>query len=406
MCEWLQADMFVTDFRPVALNEMVKVNRSLYNSKMELIRTLGVDDNFTNDQDHIAQLCLETIAEKCSVIVFCPTKDRCEKLALSVAEAIYHILKKDTEFAGRVREAIVVDKLNEVKEQMKLNSPTGLDEVLSKTIAYGCAFHHASLTMEERDIIETSFKSGALKLIAATSTLSSGVNLPARRVIIRTPMFGGKVMNSLVYKQMIGRAGRTGKDTVGESILVCTEQNRKAGEELALAKLLNPVTSCLVTRREGEEVEYNMNNLKRAILEIIASGGATTNDDLKMFVNSTLFFVEHKDLFESLDFEEVAMQHELTKGIGKYPGQVPEDSEANGLLECIKFLIEYEFVRIQVNSKNSQGEAGEAAETCPNMHFFATRLGLACLSKWMDEGISWVEYSLSLLYCRLFPSSC
>lgn len=374
LCEWLTADMFVTDFRPVALNEMIKVNRNIYNNRMELIRTLTEDTaEFSNDQDNIAQLCLETIAEKCSVIVFCPTKERCEKLALTVAEAIYKVQKKDTEFGVKIKQAIAADRLLEVKEQLKLNCPTGLDEILSKTIKYGCAFHHAALTTEERDIIETSFKSGALKLIAATSTLSSGVNLPARRVIIRTPMFAGKTMNSLVYKQMIGRAGRTGKDTLGESILVCTDQTRKSGEELVMAKLVNPVKSCLVTRstEESAEVEYNMDNIKRAVLEIIAAGVATTNEDLKTFVHSTLFYVEHKDLFQSLDFETVARQKCVTKGLGKYPGQVEEDSEGNALLECMKFLIEYEFVRLQVNALDENTE----------VHFFATRLGVACLSE-------------------------
>ena len=53
-------------------------------------------------------------------------------------------------------------------------SVAGLDSVLEKTITYGCAFHHAGLTTEERDIVEASFKSGALKIIVATSTLSSG----------------------------------------------------------------------------------------------------------------------------------------------------------------------------------------------------------------------------------------
>lgn len=69
--------------------------------------------------------------------------------------------------------------------------------------------------MDERDIIEGCFKNGTLRVLVATTTLSSGVNLPARRVIVRSPSFGGRSIDILSYRQMIGRAGRMGVDSAG-----------------------------------------------------------------------------------------------------------------------------------------------------------------------------------------------
>jgi len=73
--------------------------------------------------------------------------------------------------------------------------------------------------MDERDIIEGAFKQNIVRVLIATSTLSSGVNLPARRVIVRSPHCHGFPIDILQYRQMIGRAGRVGVDTAGLLLL-------------------------------------------------------------------------------------------------------------------------------------------------------------------------------------------
>ena len=50
----------------------------------------------------------------------------------------------------------------------------------------GIGFHHAGMTSEERSIVEKGYRSGALLILMATSTVAAGVNLPAKRVILRS----------------------------------------------------------------------------------------------------------------------------------------------------------------------------------------------------------------------------
>ncbi|XP_043556926.1 DNA polymerase theta isoform X1 [Chiloscyllium plagiosum] len=284
---WLDAELYCTDFRPVPLLELLKVGNTIYDSEMKVVREFQPALQIKGDEDNIVSLCYETVQNGHSVLLFCPSKNWCEKLSDTIAREFYH-LHHMTSTEGFVKASKLFpytlhrDELQETVDQLK-RTPAGLDAVLGRTVPQGVAFHHAGLTFDERDIIEGAFRHGLIRVLVATSTLSSGVNLPARRVIIRSPVFNGRLLDVITYKQMSGRAGRKGVDTMGESILVCKNAEKAKGMSL-IQGFLKPIRSCLV-KKEGEGVTTSM---IRAILEIIVGGVASTPEDVRVYASCTL----------------------------------------------------------------------------------------------------------------------
>uniref|UniRef100_A0A8B9CCB2 DNA polymerase theta n=1 Tax=Anser brachyrhynchus TaxID=132585 RepID=A0A8B9CCB2_9AVES len=347
LASWLDAELYCTDFRPVPLMEWVKIGNNIYDSSMNLVREFQPKLQLKGDEDHVVSLCYETVCDGHSVLLFCPSKNWCEKLADIIAREFYSLYFLSQ---GCTRNSslspVIVDRegIDEVLDQLK-RSLSGLDSVLQRTLPWGVAFHHAGLTFDERDIIEGAFRQGLIRVLAATSTLSSGVNLPARRVIIRTPMFGGKLLDILTYKQMAGRAGRKGVDTEGESILVCKPSERSKGIAL-LQGSLKPVCSCLL-RREGEGVTSSM---KRAILEIIVGGVANTPSDVQTYASCTL-------LASSLSSS-------------KWRNEKQQDKAQTGPIEaCVAWLLENEFIQVLDSGNDEKAKV-----------YHPTHLGSATLS--------------------------
>ncbi|XP_064321633.1 DNA polymerase theta isoform X1 [Phalacrocorax carbo] len=346
LASWLDADLYCTDFRPVPLKERLKIGSNIYDSSMNLVREFQPKLQLKGDEDHVVSLCYETVCDGHSVLIFCPSKNWCEKLADIIAREFYSLQQAKSSAKNSALSPVAVDReeIDEVLDQLK-RSVSGLDSVLQRTLPWGVAFHHAGLTFDERDIIEGAFRQGFIRVLAATSTLSSGVNLPARRVIIRTPMFGGKLLDILTYKQMAGRAGRKGVDTEGESILVCKPSERSKGTAL-LQGSLKPVCSCLL-RREGEGVASSM---KRAILEIIVGGVANTPDDVQTYASCTLLAASLKE--------------------SKWGNEKAQDKAQYGPIEaCVAWLLENEFIQVLDSSNDVKAKV-----------YHPTHLGSATLS--------------------------
>ena len=84
--------------------------------------------------------------------------------------------------------------------------------------ALGAPFHCREVAEEAKKSMMTAFRSGSIRIIVATDTLSRGINTPADISVVCGGRRGGYYLDSRDVRQREGRAGR-GKDTA-ESILI------------------------------------------------------------------------------------------------------------------------------------------------------------------------------------------
>ena len=210
LAEWLECEAVENEWRPVPLYEGVYDGGSvIMNNGKEFeveasIRGKPVD------------LGIESVKEGGQSLLFAETRTRSSSLATKAADAILRSLKKKE-----------IEELENIsKKILESNEHTELVKTLATLVKKGVAFHHAGLNPNCRQTVETEFRNGRIKLLAATPTLAAGVNLPARRVVIssisryNSRVGANRPISVLEYKQLCGRAGRPQYDDYGEAIIV------------------------------------------------------------------------------------------------------------------------------------------------------------------------------------------
>lgn len=87
----------------------------------------------------------------------------------------------------------------------------------------GVAAHHAGMLPAFKEVVEELFLRKLVRVVFATETLSLGINMPARTVVLdRLDKFNGEGRVQITpgeYTQYTGRAGRRGIDTEGHSVI-------------------------------------------------------------------------------------------------------------------------------------------------------------------------------------------
>jgi ATP-dependent RNA helicase HelY len=97
-----------------------------------------------------------------------------------------------------------------------------------EALTAGIAAHHAGMLPVFKETVEELFEQGLVKVVFATETLSLGINMPAKSVVIEDLWkFQGERHELLTpgeYTQLTGRAGRRGIDDVGHAIVLFQRQ--------------------------------------------------------------------------------------------------------------------------------------------------------------------------------------
>ena len=210
LSEWLDCTLVENDWRPVPLSEGVYNEGGVI---MDDGKYFEVEPSLRGPS---VDLGAESVRDGGQSLLFAETRMRSASLATKAADVISKYLKKSEQ-----------DELEKIsKKILEKNEHTQLVKTLAELVKKGVAFHHAGLNQNCRETIETEFRKGTIKLLSSTPTLASGVNLPARRVVItsivryNSRIGANRPISILEYKQLCGRAGRPQYDDYGEAIIV------------------------------------------------------------------------------------------------------------------------------------------------------------------------------------------
>ena len=262
---WLDADLVTSEWRPIQLKQGVYINN-------EITYSNGSVEQVEYKKEDVLALVMDMLKRGGQCIIFVNARRSTEALAVRYSKEIASM------------SSIVLSEEDQETLEGDAES-TAMGRKLASCVKCGIAFHHAGLTSAQRKFVETNFRAGRIKCIVATPTLAAGVNLPARRVIIRdTTRFEAASGNSplpvMEIKQMCGRAGRPGFDPYGEAILIARSMEDSVH---LMADYIECDSEPVISKLGNERV------LKMHILGLIATEEVASVDDIIDFLRDSFY---------------------------------------------------------------------------------------------------------------------
>lgn len=160
------------------------------------------------------------------VIVFSFSKRDCEMYSVAM---MMHANQPDSMAFADSKEQKLIRAVFDSAIDTLCDSDRKLPQItrILPLLLRGIGIHHGGMMPVLKEVTELLFQEGLLKVLFATETFSTGLNMPARTVVMTSiRKFDGcsfRVASSAEYIQMSGRAGRRGLDDLGVVIVMLSE---------------------------------------------------------------------------------------------------------------------------------------------------------------------------------------
>ena len=282
LAAWLDAALITSDWRPVALEYSTLYDLHLEPRKLQTNGEgegeLRVPRKLLGPTSHPTWAVLNDVADQQGqVLIFVSTRRSAVSEAKRLSERFRRRLQKEDQTR--------LTRLGTLATSLEGSDQTTLGETLRTCVSGGVAFHHAGLTHGQRTAIESAFKQGDLVGIVATPTLAAGVNLPARRVLVRdVKRFddgASRPMPVMEVRQMLGRAGRPRYDDFGEAWVLCKGTDGwEVADRIADHYFHGPVED--VTSKLANEAALRIH-----VLSAVAAGRLEHRGDIESFFSRT-----------------------------------------------------------------------------------------------------------------------
>nr|WP_237694449.1 DEAD/DEAH box helicase [Streptomyces sp. SID2563] len=99
----------------------------------------------------------------------------------------------------------------------------GAEHELTVMVGQGIAYHHGTVPQPVRHLLERAYRDGALRVLCATSTLSQGMNLPVKTVLVHSTWRNQEQIGVREFWNAAGRAGRAFQETEGHVVLIAKD---------------------------------------------------------------------------------------------------------------------------------------------------------------------------------------